>query len=190
MGVWFLENRVDERWAWHEAFSKEECDTIVSTFSPKIDGATVVGNILDSNIRTSKTCWLESNEKENAWIYQRCAEIVNKINDQHFGYDLTFIENMQFTVYNSSDNGFYTRHIDNLYSSGIFRKLSFSILLNEPETFEGGNLDFHYEHYPISAPQQKGRMVAFPSATLHEVTPVTKGDRYSLVGWCCGPRFR
>jgi PKHD-type hydroxylase len=30
----------------------------------------------------------------------------------------------------------------------------------------------------------------FPSWSLHRVTPVTKGTRYSLVAWVSGPRFR
>jgi len=33
-------------------------------------------------------------------------------------------------------------------------------------------------------------MIFFPSYTLHEVTPVTKGTRYTLVGWVHGPAFK
>ena len=30
----------------------------------------------------------------------------------------------------------------------------------------------------------------FPSYVLHEVTPVTKGERYSLVAWLTGKPFK
>ena len=33
-------------------------------------------------------------------------------------------------------------------------------------------------------------MAVFPSYSLYEVTPVTKGERYSLVGWITGPQFK
>ena len=34
-----------------------------------------------------------------------------------------------------------------------------------------------------------GSISFFPSYTIHEVKPVTRGTRYSLVGWACGPAF-
>ena len=33
-------------------------------------------------------------------------------------------------------------------------------------------------------------MIMFPSTMLHEVTPVTRGVRRSLVGWVLGPRLK
>ena len=38
--------------------------------------------------------------------------------------------------------------------------------------------------------QKQGTLVLFPSYTLHEVKPVTKGVRYSLVGWYEGNYWR
>jgi predicted 2-oxoglutarate/Fe(II)-dependent dioxygenase YbiX len=35
--------------------------------------------------------------------------------------------------------------------------------------------------------KQRGFVVAFPSWTLHQVTPVTQGNRQSLVAWITGP---
>ena len=190
MSVWFIDNSIDERWAWHDIFSPEECEQIIKQFSDKTTTATTVGNIINGEVRKSDISWVNSKEQENSWIYRRCTDAITNINNTHFHYDLTFIENMQFTVYKSSDSAFYGKHIDCLYNSGVFRKLSFTILLNDPATYQGGELNFHYEHYPIPAPQKVGAMVAFPSHTLHEVLPVTEGTRYSLVGWVCGPRFK
>jgi PKHD-type hydroxylase len=39
-------------------------------------------------------------------------------------------------------------------------------------------------------PKDKGTIVFFSSNIEHEVTPVTKGTRYALVGWVNGPNLR
>ena len=37
---------------------------------------------------------------------------------------------------------------------------------------------------------EKGMITFFPSWLIHDVTPVTQGTRYSLVGWVNGPNFK
>ncbi len=75
-------------------------------------------------------------------------------------------------------------------TSGFTRKISFSILLNDPSEFEGGKLLFHISKDPVEAQlEKKGDMVLFPSFIPHSVTPVTKGVRKALVGWICGPNL-
>ena len=72
------------------------------------------------------------------------------------------------------------------------RKISYSILLNDPSEYEGGELhiwDGHGEGDTLIKDLKAGYLVAFPSFLLHEVTPVTKGTRKSLVCWARGPRW-
>lgn len=69
------------------------------------------------------------------------------------------------------------------------RKLSMSLQLSDPNDYEGGELLLHLSHNPTVISKQKGMMVFFPSHTLHEVTPVTKGERYSLVAWIHGSKL-
>ena len=38
--------------------------------------------------------------------------------------------------------------------------------------------------------KKQGTLIAFPSYTLHEVTPLISGTRYSLVAWLGGPTFK
>jgi PKHD-type hydroxylase len=38
--------------------------------------------------------------------------------------------------------------------------------------------------------KEQGTIIAFPSYILHEVTPITKGKRYSLEGWITGKPFK
>lgn len=61
-----------------------------------------------------------------------------------------------------------------------FWKLTCVIQLSDPSTYEGGKLKIGSEY----APDEQGTMICFPSNTLHEVEPVTSGERFVLVHWC------
>lgn len=70
------------------------------------------------------------------------------------------------------------------------RKLSMVIQLSDPSEYEGGELLLHLGNNPTRIERKKGLAVFFPSYILHEVTPVTKGERYSLVAWVHGKPFK
>ena len=58
--------------------------------------------------------------------------------------------------------------------------LSCTLFLNEPEDYEGGALSIHLGMRRVEFKLKPGTAVVYPSTTLHEVTPVTRGER--LVG--------
>ena len=63
--------------------------------------------------------------------------------------------------------------------------------LSDPVDYEGGVLEIQpYGEQVIRTRKQRGLIVAFPSWTLHQVTPVTQGSRQSLVAWISGPPFK
>ena len=62
--------------------------------------------------------------------------------------------------------------------------------LSAPEDYQGCELQIHASAQIDTAPKTRGTLIAFPSYTLHRVTPITAGLRRSLVMWCSGPRFR
>jgi PKHD-type hydroxylase len=141
---------------------------------------------------------------------------VQRANRENFQYDLTNIdgEAMQYTVYGPGEH--YGWHKDQGISSyykpvstgnrghgqELFqdfvnqnceqvRKLSFSLLLSDPDTYEGGNLQLLGEDgKSYFAPRRRGVILLFDSRTQHRVQKVKSGVRKSLVGWVCGPRFR
>jgi PKHD-type hydroxylase len=174
--------------------SKEECDKIIKYGNtlPKIDGMVTskIGEP-DYNKRTSSICWLDPNE-DNIWIYNKIADNIDHINKKWFGYDLLYIESLQFAMYESSVGGFYVSHRDTKISNGgSVRKLSFTIQLCDGSDYEGGDLIL-YETLDnkITMSKAVGSISYFPSYTIHEVKPVTKGTRYSLVGWVSGTSFK
>jgi PKHD-type hydroxylase len=186
--AWFLNNYVEEKWAWATVFSAEECQQIIKigeSLSPT-DGVLDDGSV-KHELRKSKTAWI--NHKNYRWIYEKITAPILEVNNKFFNFDLTFVEELQFTKY-GPDKDYYCKHTDNGYTSFGPRKLSFSILLSDPEHYSGGDLALHYEAAPIYGKRMLGVMTVFPSFMLHEVTPVTSGTRYSLVGWCCGPKLR
>jgi PKHD-type hydroxylase len=58
--------------------------------------------------------------------------------------------------------------------------LSCTIFLSEPDTYEGGALSVRLGSAVAEFKLKAGAAVVYPSTTLHEVTPVTAGER--LVG--------
>jgi Rps23 Pro-64 3,4-dihydroxylase Tpa1-like proline 4-hydroxylase len=170
------------------------------------------GGAVDTRIRNSKNAWISSQH----WIAGFIWHYVSKANRDNFLYDLTCIdgENLQYTVYNEGE--YYGWHTDENYESWYkplaksnketkeilvhdylekntetIRKLSFSLLLSDPDTYEGGNFQLMSGvQKSYIAPRQKGVLVIFDSRTQHRVQKVTKGVRKSIVGWCVGPRWK
>ena len=61
--------------------------------------------------------------------------------------------------------------------------------LSDENDYEGGDLVFHTGYAKEKANRGKGSVIVFDSRVYHEVTPVTKGTRKSLVCWARGPRW-
>lgn len=192
---WALRTSIQETWCFAEKiFTPEQCETICNIGRFDLTDSLVEGensNVLDRNVRNSKHSLLDSSIENNAWIFQTCADAVLNLNHQFFEYDIDKIESLQYGEYHSGTGGHFNRHVDALYRTyGGFRKLSFSIQLTDPKTYQGGDLLLHYAPEPNIAPKDIGTMIMFPSTMLHEVTPVTQGIRSSLVGWVLGPRLK
>ncbi len=189
---WSLKNDSLEEYRYLESiFSPEEIRNIIKVGWSYVKAESKTGDGEGfSAIRKSKNSWIPPSEISN-WIYERIQAAVVEVN-KHFEFDLHSLENLQFTEYNSEYKGHYHRHIDKFptaVSPNSHRKLSFSIQLSDPNSYSGGDLII-YNGTQMVANKNMGTINFFPSYTLHEVTPVTEGTRYSLVGWCSGPRFR
>jgi PKHD-type hydroxylase len=103
-----------------------------------------------------------------------------------WNFDVQSFEQIQMSEY--KDNGHYDWHMDSgTPVNGIQRKLSCSILLNDPSEFEGGELELKNSG---PAGLKQGSIIVFPSFLEHRVTAVTSGTRYSAVSWAKGPAFR
>jgi len=146
-----------------------------------------------NDIRKSYNSWIFPCEI-SSWFFQKLDKIIKEVNAMSFEYDLHSIENIQYTVYNEEYKGMYGKHVDMggpANTPDSHRKLSFSIQLTDPVEYEGGDLLLYHDgETPEIAPKGQGMIAFFPSYTIHEVTPVTKGERISAVSWIHGPRFK
>lgn len=187
-----LEPSTTSIYAYHaNYFSSAECDTIIQLGS-KIGykEGTVGDNGLELSIRKSRVAFFKPSEIETRWIFDRLLSCVKTINRQFWNFDLRFLETLQFSMYSDS-NDFYTKHMDMKYSELEVRKLSISVQLSDPTSYTGGDLSlFGVGDNMVTCPRDRGTVIAFPSYHVHEVTPVTKGQRYSLVSWIIGPPFK
>ena len=171
---------------WNNAFSKEECQTIINIAKDKglIKGKTRN----ESDVRDSKISWLYPIDGMD-WVFRRVTDITLNLNERFFKFDLFGInEGFQFTNY-EAPSGKYGKHVDRGINMAV-RKLSISIQLTNPEEYEGGELYLYDDDKGILMDKTQGTLIIFPSYVLHEVMPVTKGIRNSLVTWVTGKQFK
>lgn len=75
----------------------------------------------------------------------------------------------------------YGAHADSAFiqlPGGTLRSdLSCTIFLNEPESYEGGSLHIELGDAGMQFKLPPGHAIVYPSDTLHQVDPVTKGER-------------
>lgn len=84
-------------------------------------------------------------------------------------------------------DGRYGAHVDNaLMGRGAARlrtDLSFTLFLNPPADYDGGELVIHAAGMTQEVKGEAGSLVLYPSGSIHEVRPVTCGTRIVCVGW-------
>jgi len=170
-------------------------------------------------IRDCELCFLNED-----WIYQLIYPLVVDANARAgWHYEFDYAEPVQFTVYHPGN--FYGWHIDghtchhsafrlrepatvlsegrtpkflvdNPRMVGKVRKLSITVNLSPPDSYQGGNLKFDFgphareRFHECEEIRPQGSAVVFPSYIYHEVTPVISGTRYSMVLWALGQPFR
>lgn len=154
--------------------------------------AQMAGGVVHDTVRRSTRVAVspETRERVKRMLMERKGEL-----EARFGVPLTECEDPQFLRYREGD--FFVPHQDGntplVYDDSRFRRVSAVIFLTprSPEpaegTYGGGDLVFHGPyHLPperVSAEADPGTLVAFRAETTHEVTPVTHGERYTIVSW-------
>ena len=106
-----------------------------------------------------------------------------------FRVPLTRYEEPQFLRY--EPGAFFAPHRDRPTAEGLAtsdRKISLVLFLND--NYEGGRLTFFdlvdepgFAGTGFPCDPTPGLAVAFRSTTMHEVTPVTSGERFTIVTW-------
>ena len=83
--------------------------------------------------------------------------------------------------------------------NGKTRKLSLTLQLTDKKEYEGGDFQFKWIQedkkdllniVTVNDLEEMGTIIIFPSFIHHQVLPVLKGKRESLVNWSIGKPFR
>ena len=178
-----------EYWMWKSEIAPEVCDKIVLDHKDGAsEGAVFMkdGAVVDHEVRRSKT-----NFNVDPDARRICSDYLFGANRSAFGVDLGVFVDVQFTMYEGSERGFYDWHVDSYGSArnvAFNRKLSCVIALSDPNDYEGGEFYLGYGTKPFKF--LKGDVIVFPSFKPHKVAPVVKGTRYTLVSWAEGPDWR
>lgn len=176
------------------------CDEMISSFSSlRIQDAKTANE--DVSYRQHQAAPLEGQQV----IANLVMSVSQSANAANFGFNIyPFPANLAIHKYEAPDDekdegDHYHWHTDlaadaykppdgNMNYSD--RKLSFIANISDPRAYEGGNLEFHGASPEVSETlRARGTAIVFPSFIMHRVTPITKGIRYSIVGWIEGPKF-
>lgn len=164
--------------------------------TPATVGAERDSYVIDEQVR--KTTWADVSADTTSLVTSRLRGLLPAL-EQHFGLDLADCQVPQFLVYRTGD--FYRAHRDRRRAPDAAgfsreRKLAAVLFLNSesdepgPDVYGGGSLSFHdllddprLEERGLPLTGEAGLLVAFSPNLLHQVTPVTHGERFTVVTW-------
>ena len=174
-------------WLWPEVIPKDVCDLIIKRIPwEKSEQGSVQKNtkfIVDKKKRITDVFW-ENPLSVVGCIAQSYIGQANSLASWNFV--INGLEDVQIGRY--TEKGHYDWHKDAMHPvNGQQRKLSLSLLLNDPSEFEGGTLEI--KNVKKQPEMKLGSICVFPSTLEHRITSIKTGVRYSAVAWAQGPAF-
>ena len=187
---------------YENAVSSEICNKLITCFDESNFHSGIIGYGLQSQVnkevRDTDIQWAPKGDLVEC-ILTRFIMQANQ--EALWNFDITEPESVQIGRY--KEDQFYKQHMDCFVKgsdviatgngSGVVvpmltqRKISASLLLNDESEYEGGDLVVLDE---IIKTKKQGTIIVFPSFMAHQVTPITRGVRYSAVCWMGGPKWK
>jgi peroxiredoxin/predicted 2-oxoglutarate/Fe(II)-dependent dioxygenase YbiX len=167
-------------------FEPEFCRTLLDYFASQT--AEESGFAIDVDGRTETHVAAHLKRREDVGItdatlldgvMQRLEGRLLPLIQRSFAWRPTDIERFLICRYAAGNQGFFSAHRDNVTAGTAHRKFAVSINLNA-EGYEGGDIRFPEFSRQTFRPPTGGAAV-FACGLLHEVTPVTVGQRFTLV---------
>jgi hypothetical protein len=157
-----------------ELFTIEECNEIIKYISNLQD---TVYTVRIDNIFTEIGCSLKSQDLEfnqdTKWIFDRVQTHISKF------FDWNWTNPPHAIFRNYKDGDFFVKHKDNVDSRVADKRyLTVSIQLTDDGQYIGGDVIVN-ETQKLS--RKIGTTFLWGTNVPHEVTPITKGERNSLI---------
>ena len=175
----------------------QQCQQLIrlGQAEPQSDG-TVMGDgkhsQKDYTARKNKVGYIPFDKASK--IYSDLLGWMQLVNRNRFGFEgMEMHEAGQYSEYSKGD--FYNWHMDvgvNATPTPPVRKISMSLLLNDPKEFEGGELEIFSRSFSGDTNDnfvfklKQGQALFFASFHVHRVRPITSGKRKALVMWFGG----
>jgi peroxiredoxin len=166
------------------------CELLIGLYD-KI-GGTDSGFLYDEGGKT--TTLIDHNRKRRSDMVIALPELRARIRERivtrlvpaiklYFQYEATRMDRYMVSRYDAETGGHFFRHRDNLNAAAEHRRFACTINLNGG--YEGGDLIFpEFGRRTYRAPV--GGAIVFSCGALHEVTTVTKGNRYAFIPFLYG----
>lgn len=77
----------------------------------------------------------------------------------------------------------YGLHSDGAYIGGLRTDVSYTLFLDDPAGYDGGELQIISQGQTFNFKLPAGSLLLYPTGNLHQVLPVTRGVRHAAVGW-------
>jgi predicted 2-oxoglutarate/Fe(II)-dependent dioxygenase YbiX/peroxiredoxin len=166
-------------------FEPELCEALIafyraggataSGFAKDVDGQTV--QHIDTFIKRRHDVFIEDAPMIEA-LAERLRERLFPMIKRALGWQAQHIERYLICRYADEDQGFFSRHRDDVTAGTAHRKFAVSLNLNDG--YDGGDLVFPEFGQRTYRPPAGGATV-FCCSLLHEATPVTRGERFVFV---------
>jgi len=185
-----------------KAIPLKTCKKIIKEGRQKvIEQATVMREGVDKVRRDCKVSWIN-----DRWIYEIINPFIHAANKKAgWNFQWDWNETSQFTIYEKGE--YYGWHTDqghenlkhvNKNINGKIRKLSLTLQLTDKTEYEGGDFQLKWidskkgdlsRIITVDGAKDIGTIIIFPSFIWHQISPITKGKRESLVNWSIGKNF-
>ena len=138
------------------------------------------------------------------WLYNELEKLTIEANNALFQFDIQYVTDpLHYVIYpepnkpdktgqTRKEGGYLDWHMDIGMGGVNHRKLALTVQLSDPKDYEGGVFQcwFGGGGKFIDLPRQKGDVLVMPTFIMHNVSPITKGERRALVYWTGGEPFR
>jgi PKHD-type hydroxylase len=143
------------------------------------------GTTRRSFARSCSSCWIPYAQHNN-WIYNIMREITVSINEEHWRFDVSGVQQLQILKYNPLQQFWW--HFDTY--TGSDRKLTAVVNLSEPSEYLGGGLQVKADIDNAKFIREQGAGCWFPSYIEHRARAPIWGTRWVLVAWFTGPSWK
>lgn len=182
---------------WSGALDDSTVNNIITESEYYEPQPAVVGDTdgaLQESYRRSEVRWVDRTDPNSKFIADLFWYYASEANRSAFGFDITMVKDIQYTIYKAENLGKYDWHHDTFWANHTCydRKISVIIQLSDSSDYVGGDFEIDFQYQPPNKDdlRKKGTVLVIPSFLPHRVTEVTDGTRKSIIAWIEGPKFR